>query len=649
MTKRSVFSLVVMLLLVTVGFACSAIAAEIKTYNEAPQLAELVKAGKLPPVHERLPENPMVLTPLEAVGKYGGDLRTAIVGGHMTDMERYQGYEPLLRWPGDWSAPIPNVAEAWEVNDTATEYTFYLRKGMKWSDGHPFTADYIKFWYEDVFMNDDLTPAKGGPWVSQGEPVVVEKIDDYTVVFKFARPEGLFPLKMADVNFGNPVNFPKHYLKQFHIKYNPNANELAKAEGFSSWAELFEAKGGVFSNDFFRTTGCPTIHAWYMEVAPGEGDGSRAIAVRNPYYWKVDTEGNQLPYIDRIVYDLPTDVEVLLMKVISGQIDLLDQYFATPANKPVVYDNMDRGGYRLYTTTPTYPNDAVIMLNLTHPDPVKREIFQNKDFRIGLSYAIDREEIIDMVYVGQGEPHQVGPRPESDLYNERLSKQYTEYDVDLANEYLDKAGYSARDREGYRLGPDGERIRITFEIDSARLAFVDIAELLRGYWKDVGIEVQVRTMDRSLWEVRVRTNAEHDATIHKFGGGTGSVVYLDPRYYFPFDNNAFYARAWQIYREKQANPNYSAAVEPMEPPELVKKQWELYDQLTLTGDPVQQKALMEEILELSADIFYAIGVTTEPNGYGIVNKRLRNVPDSIPLSWIYPTPAPANPQTFFFE
>ena len=238
------------------------------------------------------------------------------------------------------------------------------------------------------------------------------------------------------------------------------------------------------------------------------------------------------------------------MKVISGQIGLLDQYFATQPTSP------------LFTTTwieaaidsmlqPDHPNDAVIMLNLTHPDPVKREIFQNKDFRIGLSYAIDREEIIDMVYVGQGEPHQVGPRPESDLYNERLSKQYTEYDVDLANEYLDKAGYSARDREGYRLGPDGERIRITFEIDSARLAFVDIAELLRGYWKDVGIEVQVRTMDRSLWEVRVRTNAEHDATIHKFGGGTGSVVYLDPRYYFPFDNNAFYARAWQIYREKQ--------------------------------------------------------------------------------------------------
>lgn len=647
MSKHFCLILIAIALMISSVFSLGAGAAA--KYNEAPQLAELVKAGKLPPVEERLPENPMVLTPIEKIGKYGGDLRTAIVGGHMADMQRYQGYEGLLRWAPDWSQPIPNVAESWEANEEATEYTFHLRKGMKWSDGHPFTADDILFWYEDVFMNDDLTPAKGAPWVSNGKPCVVEKIDDYTVKFKFAQPEGLFPLKMADVNFANPVSYPKHYLKQFHPKYNPNVEQLAKAEGYSTWAELFEAKGGIFGEQFFRTTGCPTLHAWVMETAPGDGDGTRAIAVRNPYYWKVDTAGNQLPYIDRIVYDLPTDVQVLLMKVISGQIDMVDQYFTTPANKPVVYDSQERGGYRLYTTTATYPNDAVIMLNMTHPDPVKREIFQNKNFRIGLSYAIDREEIIDMVYVGQGQPHQVAPRPESDLYNERLAKQYTEYNVDLANEYLDKAGYTKRDSEGFRLGPDGKRVSITFEIDSARPNFVDIAELLRGYWGEVGIEVNVRTMDRSLWEVRVRTNAEHDATIHKFGGGTGSVIYLDPRYFFPFDNNAFFARGWQVYREIQANPNYSTTIDPVEPPAEVKKQWELYDQLTKTGDPAKQKALMEEILDLAADIFYVMGITTEPDGYGIVSKRLHNVPDSMPMSWIYPQPAPTNPQTYFFE
>lgn len=648
MPRTRLTSKIVFLALVVILAASAGVAGQMK-YNEAPELAELVKAGKLPPVEERLPENPMVLEPIEKIGKYGGDLRTALVGGHVVNVARFQGYENLVRWTPNWDGIMPNVAESWEVNEESTEFTFFLRKGMKWSDGHPFTADDVMFWYEDVFMNPEITPVQAAPWVHGGKPVVVEKIDDYTVKFKFDTPNGLFLLQMADVNFGNPVAFPKHYLSQFHEDYNPDVDKLARDEGFSNWVELFEAKGGIFGEPWYRTTGCPTIHAWYFTLAPGQGDASRAIAVRNPYYWKVDPAGNQLPYIDRIVYEMPSDVEVLLLQVLSGQMDMIDQYFATPANKPVVYDNQERGGYRMFTTTSTMPNDAVIMLNMTHPDPVKREIFQNKKFRIGLSHAIDREEIIDLVYVGQGEPHQVAPRPESDLYNERMAKQYTEYDVDLANQYLDEAGFTQRDREGYRLGPDGKRITIVFEIDAARPMFIDIAELLRGYWQQVGIDVQVRTMDRSLWEVRVRENAEHDATIHKFGGGTGAVVYLDPRYWLPMDGNAFYARAWQVWRAMRDNPDMPTAIEPQEPPEEVKRQNELYDKLLVTGDPAEQKVIMEEILDLAADVFYHIGITTEPDNYGIANKRLRNVPDTMPWSWIYPHPAPTNPQLYFYE
>ena len=642
------FKKMIFVVLAAMLFCGTVSAAEMK-YSEAPDLAELVKAGKLPPVEERLPENPVVLEPVEEIGQYGGTWRTALLGGHVVDMHRYQGYENLVRWTPDWNTIMPNVAESWEVNDESTEFTFRLRKGIRWSDGHPFTADDIMFWYEDVFMNEELTPVQGNPWVSGGKPVVVEKIDDFTVTFKFEVPNGMFLMQMADVNCGNPTGFPKHYLSQFHEDYNPDVEQLAKAEGFVNWVQLFEAKGGVYGNDYFRTTGAPTLHAWYLTMAPGEGDASRAIAVRNPYYWKVDTAGNQLPYIDRIVYELPTDTEVLLLQVLGGQIDMLDQYFSTPANKPVVWDNQERGGYRLYTTTATMPNDAAIMLNMTHPDPVKREIFQNKKFRIGLSHAIDREEIIDMVYVGQGTPQQVAPRPESDLYTERMAKQYTEYDVNLANKYLDEAGFAKKDKDGYRLGPDGKRITITFEIDSARPVFVDIAELLRGYWQKVGIDVQTRTMDRSLWEVRVRTNAEHDATIHKFGGGTGAVIYLDPRYFLPMDNNAFYARAWQVWRAMRNDPDMPTAIEPQEPPAEVIRQNELYDELLATGDPAEQKRLMEEILEISADVFYHIGITTEPNGYGIVSNRMRNVPESMPWSWIYPHPAPTNPQLYFFK
>lgn len=612
-------------------------------YHEAPELAARVAAGELPPVAERLPENPLVVEPVERIGKYGGTWRAAVVGSHFDQLARYQGYENLLRWTPDWNGIIPNVAESWEVNDDATEYTFYLRKGLRWSDGHPYTADDIMFWYEDVFLNDQLTPIKSGMWVAGGEPVVVEKVDDYTVVFRFAVPNGLFPQQLASVDGSAPTRFPKHYLMQFHPRYNPNVEELARQEGHPDWPSLFVAKGGTTDASYWRVSGVPVLDAWYFTQAPGEGDTTRAIAVRNPYYFKVDPAGNQLPYIDRITYDLFGDVEVLLLRVLSGDIDMLDQHFAIPQNRPVVYENMERGNYRLYFTQPTFPNEAVIQLNLNHPDPVKRKIFQNKDFRIGLSYAIDRQAIIDLVFLGQGEPSQVAPRPESDFYNERLAKQYTEYDVALANEYLDRAGFAQRDSQGFRLGPDGQRISFTLEIDAGRVNFVDIAELLQRYWRAVGIDVQVRTMDRSLWEVRVRDNAEFDATIHSFGGGSGSVVVMDPRYYFPFNGNSMFAPRWQAWFN---NPGSELAEEPPPGP---RRQMELYNQLRSTGDLAKQRELMAEILEIAADEFYVIGISTQAPGYGIVKNNMRNVPESMPSSWIYPNPAPTNPQQYFFE
>ena len=164
-----------------------------QTYQEAPQLAERVAAGDLPPVEERLPASPMEVPVLESIGTYGGDLDVALVGGGgLSHLFRYHSYEPLVRWTPDWEGVIPNVASSWEVNDEATAFTFGLREGMKWSDGEPFTADDIMFWYEDVLMNNELTPSVP-TWLTSGdEPVVVTKVDDYTVTFTFAAPQGLF-------------------------------------------------------------------------------------------------------------------------------------------------------------------------------------------------------------------------------------------------------------------------------------------------------------------------------------------------------------------------------------------------------------------------------------------------------------------------
>lgn len=616
-------------------------------YEEAPQLKELVEKGELPPVEERLPEEPLVVSVRDSIGKYGGDWRMAFAGGHgIHPMPRVGGYENLVNFNPEWNGVVPNIAKSWEVNEDATEYTFYLRKGMKWSDGVPFTADDILFWFEDIALNEELSP--GGPpsWMKIGGKVgTVEKINDYTVKFKFPQTHGLLLYRLAAGT--NPVcRNPKHYYKQFHPKYTDQEkiDKLIEEAGVSTWVDLFELKGGIGGYESrFRNDELPQLWPWIVTKAPGEAT-QRAIMERNPYYWKVDPEGNQLPYIDRLVFDILGDKEVLLMKAMNGEIDMQDQFLNDPSNKSVLADNRERGNYKFFETTPTAPNTFNIMLNLNHPDPVKREIFQNKDFRIGLSHAINRQEIIDLVLVGQSEPHQTAPRPESKFYDEELAKQYTEFDVDLANEYLDRAGYAEKDSEGFRLGPDGKRIKFTMELDQNRPMYPEIGELVCKYWRNVGIDAQLKTEDRSIWEVHVRQNFEYDVTAHRFGGGAGIQVLLDPRYFFPSNwGSSAYAGRWTRW---YLAPSDKIAEEP---PAIVKKQMDLYDQLKDTADQKEQEELMKQILEITKEQFYTIGICLEPSRFGIVKNNMKNVPESMPFSWDYPHPGPTNPETYYWD
>ncbi len=619
--------------------AAAATAAVDRAAREAPELAARVAAGELPPLAERLPENPLVVEPLEEIGTYGGVWRNLLVGGDLVHVNRYQGYERLLRWTPEWDGIIPNIAESYTVSPDSRVFTFNLRKGMRWSDGHPFTADDFEFMFEDIYSNSALSPTFPSNLVSGGERGVFTKINDYSFSYTFKEPHGLFLLLHTTPG---SLSAPKHYLEQFHINYNPDADKIAKDAGFADWAEMFLGK-----NDYRENTDYPVTHPWVFTQAPGEGMGNRAIAERNPYYWKVDPDGRQLPYIDRIDYAILADNEVALLRALNGEIDFHDQHIASAANRPVLFDNQDAGNYRFITTTGTAPNAMAIMFNLTHPDPERREIFGNKDFRIGMSHAIDRQEIIDMIYAGEGMIQQPAPRPESDLYNERLAKQYTEFDPAKANEYLDRAGLSRRDSQGFRLMPNGERLIVGFEIDAVRSEFIDGFELLSKYWREVGVETRMQTMDRTLWETRVRTGGRADATIHRFGGGAGSIILTDPRYYFPFNTNSMYAVAWHTWYN---NPEgIGASVQPEEPPEMVRRQMALYDQLRVTGEEVQQKKLMREILEIAVEQFYALGVTTEPDSYAIVNRNLVNVPDSMPWNYLYPHPGPTNPETWFYR
>jgi len=611
-------------------------------YKEAAILKDKVSGGALPPLKDRLPENPLVIKPVDSIGKYGGDWNMALVGGGSLSMLfRYQAYEPLLRYTPDWSGVTLNVAEAFDGNADSTEYTIRLRKGMKWSDGQPYTTADVKFWYDTILTDKRVAVNGQGHWKTSGKPAKLEIIDEQTFKVMFAKPNGMFPLQVAWANSDHTTRCPKHYLEQFHIDYKPKADELAKQRGFESWIAAFQSASG-FQDDnafFLNSSKKPCLHAWMFTVAPVENT-ERAIAERNPFYWKVDTEGNQLPYMDRIVYQMVADPQVLLLKAMQGEIDLMDQYIATPNNKSVLYDAREQGKYDFYTLTSTEANVMNFIFNLNHNDETKRKLFRNKDFRAALSLALDRQSLIDAVLVGQGAPAQPSIKPGDPLYNEQLATQFTSYDVDKANAMLDQL-VPKRDDQNFRLDEKGRRLTVIFEIDQARAVFLDLFQLVIPMFQAVGIDAQMRTMDRSLWETRVRQGRDFDATAHQFGANGGVAAMLDPRYYVPTDSNAMYAPAWQLWYLDRNNANAE------EPPEETKKQLELYDKLKSTSDPAAQQEVMKQILQGAADNFYVFGISLPPDGYGIVKNNMKNITKTMPNSFGWPTPAPTMPEQFY--
>lgn len=636
MTKshKQLFIALLVLCLCLLPAAFSVIAQDM-TYNESPVLTVMVEAGEIPPVAERLPVEPMVVEPLESIGEYGGTWNFGLSGGgDGFFLSRTIRYEPLLRWTPEWDGWVPNVAKELIISEDSTEFTFALREGMRWSDGEPFTADDIVFWYEDVASNQELSPSFPNIYIVANEPVVVEKVDDYTVIFRFAAPNGFFPLRMAMVDGLGPVSHPRHYMEQFHAAYNENAAADAEAAGFSSWVDYYLSRADDAVN-----IERPRLSAWIMRQ-PYPGGDSVIVAERNPYYWKVDPEGNQLPYIDRVQMFVAEEVDALVLQGLNGDIDMQARHIEALENKPIFFENQEVGDYRLFNTVSTWGNAFCIFPNLSIQDPVISEIFNNKDFRIGLSHAINRQEMIDLVYLGQGTPSQYAPHLDGPFANEQMSTQYTEYNLNLANEYLDRV-LPDKDSEGFRLRPDGERLFITANVATAPLTeLVEGMELIRQYWAEVGVELNVQVVDRSIQWERKDAN-ELEIFVWAGGGGGGLDVLLNPQSYFPDRAGAFQAPAWGSWYA-------SRGADGIEPPDFVQDMMNMYRDLVQIADPDEQIALMNQIIQISADWYPEICITTQPDLFGIVKNNMRNVPDSMIASATYPDPAPTNPETYFF-
>ena len=610
---------------------------KITKFNEAPMLRVKVAAGELPPVEKRLPEEPLVIVPVEEIGRYGGTWHRAWLGPADKWGPEKVTAEGLLRYSPDGTKVLPNLVKSWKVSDDARVFTFYLRKGVKWSDGVPFTADDILFYYEDELLNKELTPVLGKDWRPVEEGGMggkVEKVDDYTVRFTFEKPYGLFLINCA---YSYRLFYdPKHYLKQFHPRYTPldKLEKMAKEAGFTYWYELFHSKAD--SGWWDENPDHPTLRAWKVTVP---SPATRMVMERNPYYWKVDPEGNQLPYIDRIIHDTVSDIEMINFKAMTGEIDMQQRHILNQ-NYTLFMKNKGEGDYRVVKWTAGVGADPLIMININCPDPVLRKIFENDKFRKALSLAINREEINELCYLGMGEPRQASIISGAPYFSEEWEKAYAEYDPEKANALLDEMGLTNRDREGFRLRPDGKTLAVTIEFTPAFGAWADALELIKEYWKAVGIKVAIKSEERSLLWKRTQAN-EHEI----------SVWYMDrqaawlaaPQWIVPVGvAHCYWAPEYGRWYATEGKAGER-------PTGDVAKLQEIYDKIKVTADEKEREHLAKEIIKLHIKNLWLIGTVGELPRVVVVKNNFRNVPEKLIQDDPLRTPGNANPQQFFFK
>jgi len=626
-------------------------------YRNPPSLQDQIKGGTLPGIESRIPQTPLIVQPYERIGHHGGVWRLGMKGNNDRAMVyRTIGYEHLVRWDPNWTRIIPNVAQSYSVNENATEYIFQLRPGLKWSDGVPFTADDILFWYEDVLSNSELTPTPLSHFLVGGKSLKVSKINDYTVRFKFAAPHGLFLKTLASGrDSGGPVDFPRHWLKRFHKRYNPDgiAAEIAKA-GAKDWVELFLLKSGddripkglphlmrqhmtsKFASEKFEPW--PTLNGWGLDgVRPG--DPARIVALRNPYYFKIDPTGNQLPYLDRVEYITFKGRAPIRAMALNGQIGMQARRLTDPKSQAIVTKRNTDDKFHLFSLIATDSNDVPIALNLSHPDAAKRMLFNNLDFRAALSHAIDRNAIIEKIYGGVGQPYQVGPRPESRFYNEQLASQYLSYDLKKADNLLDGIGLR-KGKDGKRVAADGSPIAFKILVREDHAHKQAAMEIIIKAWRTLGLNAEMNVLSRPELEVRLKSN-QFDASLTPSDGGLQPDI--APSAYMPWTFESAFGVGWVKWF---ANPYDPMAIEP---PNWAKEQMKLYKKLQASGNPDIQVYLMRRILDITAQNFPIMGVTLKSGKKGVVGPKFHNVPRAIINSWTYPTPAPTNPSQYFVD
>ena len=605
------------LLIIIIGLliitSLSGFASEL-TFNENPMFAEKVKKGELPPVEERLPEEPLVVTPYDGIGKYGGTLRGISISYESGTSEIMSWrHVNMVRFSDDCSTIVPNVAKEWKWNDDFTEITFTLRKGHRWSDGAPFTANDVVFWMDDIILNKEIHKATPSPWGSVGASV--EKIDDVTVKFKFDKPFTGFLYYLGGGGSYFVPWAPKHFLQQYHIKYNPNANEEAIKNGFDNWVQQFGSYWNKWKDAIVSSAYGLKVPTLGSHILLKEPTTQRRVFVANPYYFKVDTAGNQLPYID---YHDERFLEKQLwpLEIMNGNVDQKAQNMPLSIY-PVLKENEKKGDYALQL--PLGMVGPTFIFNITHKDPVLRKIYGDVRFRYAMSLAINRDEVNETLFLGLGTPEQALPQ-NVPYVTEEDKKFMTEYDPERANELLDEMGLK-RGADGIRMRPDGKPLTILWEYTLQYVWSPEFPALIAEYWQDVGVNVLLKEVNTQLCRDKQKSNTL-DITSEWMAPYEPSII-SSPQLFVPP-----YASFWPIMGLPWMDWKTSEGKSGEEPPSWVKRLWEIADEFkTVVPGSERYMELGKEMIAINLENLVVIGTLGEIPLITVVSNRLGNVPE----------------------
>jgi len=592
-------------------------------FNESPMLRTKVAAGELPPVEQRLPENPLVVEPWEEIGRYGGKMFVPWFSG----IARRTNDAPLLethvaagvaREAKRLNADLePGVLEYWEMSDEGRVFTGRIRKGLKWSDGVPVTTEDIRFYWEDVLTNEALTPVMPRGFVTRA-PVELKILDTETFQLKFAKPFGNFP-KAVDEFWFTPYRLlrPAHFLKDFHEDYaDPEELKALMEENKypeDNWPRFYLDMVGTDAYPAAYLTGkpygigYPVLSPWILTKQ------ERDVATeweRNPYYYKIDPEGNQLPYIDS-VYQAASgrSMEVVNMEIMSGEIDFIAE--GLPLENLTLYmENAERGGYSVMLLPYWRSFSNLLFVTFRVPDdPVLTEIVQDVRFRHALSLAINREEMNRDLYWGLGEPVQYSPDPTSKWYRKEFEEAYAAYDPERANELLDEMGLMWDENHEYRIRADGEKLTLPYT-SLGYAPWKGDEEMLVSYWEALGIDLQFKVVGGGTYW-----------TMYSGGQLIASMNWsAEPE---PSDKGIYGHPARLIPGWRQWYDTDGAG--GVTPPDWIKEVYEARDLMWSTTDPDEQSALGFRIAELQAEYLWYIGTVGRVPVPVIYTNRMGNI------------------------